>query len=373
MAAPIAFEDYRRLTNRLFEAPLRSGAWRDFLGDLAAVTGGGTFTHIIAKDTRRNLHLGDLTHGYDPDWGPPYYQHYHAINPWLLSAQEHPVGRAIYSYEMCPDPVFERSEFYADWIRPQEDAIAGGSIAIARTPTQVFKLGACIRRRDREAVEDRFVAILGILAEPLAHAWALSRRVVASQQLIGENPETDAGEVAVALVDRAGQLRFADASAEGELASGARMQLTMSGRVRFADRSVDAQLERIVAALRRGGSAWWRGTCGGAELSMTAMPDGVRGDGLSALIVGAGAPCVQIVLSRSDAPEVVGRLAARLGLTRAEAAVAMALAEGMTPREIAEARGASLNTVRNQIKAALHVCGARRQAELVSLVLRSRE
>jgi DNA-binding CsgD family transcriptional regulator len=52
--------------------------------------------------------------------------------------------------------------------------------------------------------------------------------------------------------------------------------------------------------------------------------------------------------------------------------VALALAEGLTPAEIAEARGASLHTVRNQIKAALAKSGARRQSDLVALVVRAR-
>jgi DNA-binding NarL/FixJ family response regulator len=61
-----------------------------------------------------------------------------------------------------------------------------------------------------------------------------------------------------------------------------------------------------------------------------------------------------------------------LGLTRAEAEVALALAEGLTPGEIAEAREVSLHTVRNQIKAMMWKCGVRRQAELMVVVMGAR-
>lgn len=371
MAAPIELDDYRRLTTRLFEAVLRDGAWHDFLADLSATTGGGVFTHILAKDTARNLHLGDLTHGYDPAWGPPYYQHYHAINPWLLSARAHPVGRAIYSFEMCPDEIFERSEFYADWVRPQEDAIAGGSIAIAQTPTQVFKLGACIRRRDREQVEDRFVAILNLLAEPLAHAWDLSRRIAGDGALAAAGVAPTAS-AAILLLDETGRPRFANPAAEAELASGARLRLTASGSLRLSDAGADGHLARLLAALRQGRTGWWCGACGTGEVALSALPGGVSGEGMTGLILGAGAPCLQVVLTERETPQEPVVLAARLGLTQAEAAVVLALAEGRTPTEIAEARGASPHTVRNQIKAALAKCGVRRQSDLVALALRAR-
>jgi DNA-binding CsgD family transcriptional regulator len=64
-------------------------------------------------------------------------------------------------------------------------------------------------------------------------------------------------------------------------------------------------------------------------------------------------------------PDPVQVMRDRLGLTRAEAEVALDLSQGRTPREIADARGRSLVTVRNQIKAAMARVEAGRQADLV--------
>ncbi len=55
----------------------------------------------------------------------------------------------------------------------------------------------------------------------------------------------------------------------------------------------------------------------------------------------------------------------KLGLSPAEAATVLKLADGRTPAEIAQDREISIYTVRNQIKAALSKTGSRRQAELV--------
>lgn len=51
-------------------------------------------------------------------------------------------------------------------------------------------------------------------------------------------------------------------------------------------------------------------------------------------------------------------------LTRAELEVARAVAEGLRTEAIARLRGTSVNTVRNQIKAAMEKCGVSRQLDL---------
>jgi DNA-binding CsgD family transcriptional regulator/quercetin dioxygenase-like cupin family protein len=57
------------------------------------------------------------------------------------------------------------------------------------------------------------------------------------------------------------------------------------------------------------------------------------------------------------------------GLTVAEAAVAQALVEGAAPRQIAEQRQVSLNTVRTLVARVLGKTGTHRQADLVRLLL----
>lgn len=57
------------------------------------------------------------------------------------------------------------------------------------------------------------------------------------------------------------------------------------------------------------------------------------------------------------------------GLTKAEARLTLALVNGMTVTEYAEANGTSIHTVYSQVKCVLAKTGVRRQAELVRLVL----
>ena len=82
-----------------------------------------------------------------------------------------------------------------------------------------------------------------------------------------------------------------------------------------------------------------------------------RGEACSA---GSGAP----VMSRDDVRYAV----MRLGLTRAESEVAAMMVEGMTPAQIAEARGCTAGTVKTLGHRAYRHLGVHRQADLVRLV-----
>lgn len=84
-------------------------------------------------------------------------------------------------------------------------------------------------------------------------------------------------------------------------------------------------------------------------------------------------PAAIVVLSEpgraEDSPEKL--LRELFDLTSAEARVVWALARGLSPEEHADEAGVALSTVRGQLKEAYSKTDTRRQAELVSLVLRS--
>jgi DNA-binding CsgD family transcriptional regulator len=61
-------------------------------------------------------------------------------------------------------------------------------------------------------------------------------------------------------------------------------------------------------------------------------------------------------------------LSAAFDFTPAEARVASALVEGLSPKEIAQRHGVSLNTVQTQVRSVLNKVGTNRTAELVSLL-----
>lgn len=71
------------------------------------------------------------------------------------------------------------------------------------------------------------------------------------------------------------------------------------------------------------------------------------------------------------AAEAPARLARLFGLTAAEAKLAAALCDGLCLKDIAEARGVKMTTVRTQAQRVLDKAGVSRQAELVALAARA--
>ncbi|MDZ7854999.1 MAG: helix-turn-helix transcriptional regulator [Sphaerotilus sp.] len=80
---------------------------------------------------------------------------------------------------------------------------------------------------------------------------------------------------------------------------------------------------------------------------------------------------VAVFVSDPDAmlPTLPEVLCQTYRLTRAEAQLTAALAQGLTLVEVAQQRGLSMNTVRTQLKSASAKVGVRRQADLVRVAL----
>jgi DNA-binding CsgD family transcriptional regulator len=181
------------------------------------------------------------------------------------------------------------------------------------------------------------------------------------------------GSPVVVLMDQGGRLLFANQVAEALILAGQVLRVGPTGRLALTDPGADALLQQTLgpagdpAAIRR-----LPGAAGVLRLFRLSPqnPDALR---LPPLPLGRRAAVVAVISVADAVPDgLVARLAHDLGLTAAEAQIALGLADGQTLSEIAEARRASVHTVRNQVKSALSKTGARRQADLVALVERLR-
>jgi DNA-binding CsgD family transcriptional regulator len=143
-----------------------------------------------------------------------------------------------------------------------------------------------------------------------------------------------------------------------------------------AQSELNAALARTIgegwsAKFRTGAELLARRPSGGSPLVLVATPIGADGP-----IAAVAAPirCALFVLeerlrANGFLPERLQRL---YGLTSAEADIAIEIASGAVPAEVAERRGTTAATVRTQVKTALRKTGARRQADLAALVNRLR-
>jgi DNA-binding CsgD family transcriptional regulator len=109
-------------------------------------------------------------------------------------------------------------------------------------------------------------------------------------------------------------------------------------------------------------------------------PDGPRGTGMPCYLLRlpevsesyqlGGDPAILLLVPQAapSAPEAVALLRTLYSLSRREADLATAVANGATPQDYAKKAGLEISTVRSQLKSVFQKTGTHRQTELVRLL-----
>lgn len=366
-----------RLTPLVLAAALDPCRWEDFLSELGSVAG-GVRTHLFGHDFDSGAALGTTGAGYDPSAMETYDAYYFDKNAWAEGFLNADVGVPVCSEWMCRRERLESTEFYNDWIRPQEDIVGGGGVLLFKEERRMIALGGNIRRKDVERLEGPWMDLIADLIPFIRHAFEVNRA------LAGKEVERAGAAVArnahapVFLVAPDRRLIHANAQGEALLAAGECAGVDLLGRFDLVDRTASRLLAEAIARLT-----------GAYPAAPVAFPADIRAETvcrvaqlhasgldlpLGGTVLGMPEPGVLVTLSSAATQDTVIAGLCRIHcLTRAEAQVATLLADGLTPAEIAAQRRVSVHTVRNQVKAALFKSGLRRQADLVREVERARQ
>jgi PAS domain-containing protein len=152
------------------------------------------------------------------------------------------------SAQMCPDAALRRTEFYADWVRPQEDIIAGGGSVLLRDPTRLYVLGGNIRNRDGERLQPGWTGLLNDFVPLLQQALEMNRTLAGAR--LGNyllRHQLDPDTAAVLILTAEGRPVSVDPRAATLLEAGEVLRLTPSGTAAFTDPHAESRL----TALRR--------------------------------------------------------------------------------------------------------------------------
>lgn len=178
----------------------------------------------------------------------------------------------------------------------------------------------------------------------------------------------DAVGAAAFLLNEAGRVIGLSAAAEAYLAAGAVVQLS-GGRLRLRAPADQAKLDQALAQMRaslRNGDV--------AALAPLAVSEAPLVIDLQLLprqaMAFAGAPAALAVIRPVRAEERMRALRNAYKLTEAEAAIALAVADGDELKEIAARRAVAVSTVRSQVQAIYTKLDVHRQAELAARVRR---
>ena len=364
-------EIYSRISTQVAAAGLKSKHWNDVVAEISSSFPGFKlflFSHDAVYGSRAMTSVA----GFDPDYLSSFYQYYSLVNPHAPSLGSVPAGTRLTTNEVLPDEQLFKTEYYSDWLMPQENLTGGGGVILGKTDTSSALFGANIRAADRENSETEWMRFLGHIYPAMIHAWNINRVIAAAEIDKHLPPDAKSTEAAVVLLRPDGYPGYVNDVAEKMIAEGRGLQQDFSGRVWISGSPAANQFVRRQKWQRKNasfedilsdGSKVWVAELDPATLNSVDL----------GFTFGVFTPGVLVVLSREGRQtDPKAKLQGRYRLTPAEAEIVLALGDGFSTKEIAELRGVSPNTVRHQIKQCAAKCDVHRQTELAIIATRAK-
>ncbi|MEO7223299.1 MAG: hypothetical protein ABIY37_12570 [Devosia sp.] len=376
----MTLESYDALVRQIYAAGLDQAKWGEFLASLSDTLGHACIA-LHSHDLAENANTGFLTHNYGEEYQASYRAYYAGTNPWNERVAAMPIGRAIASPAILAPELLRKTEFYNDWIRPQEDVGTGAGITLHRDRNRFLRLSANIRFRDLDTMQELLVELLDRLGKHMQLSFELSRQVAGRR--IGHPYEEALESVpgAVFLLDASGRLCHANANAEALRQSGNYVRVDRDRRVVFLDAHANLMLDRALGAIVESGARAATGLMrvSGAHPSIpldAVFAPFVTEDRLTLgplrILVDDG-PALVVTLRKPEPFDAgYARLVEAYGLTIAEIALVRHIFQDEgSVSSFAERRNVSVHTARNQMRSVMSKTGMSRQTALVALVGRT--
>jgi DNA-binding CsgD family transcriptional regulator len=362
------------LVGSVYDAVLDQRLWHG-LADKVARTFDSTSTVVKTHSAHDQVQLLEVTKNLviapkEQAWA----EHWHQNDLWVQRSIAFGMSRVITDSDLLSPSEFEKSGFYQDWNR---------HLGIYHLVGAVFPL-------DRHTV-----GVLGIHRPKQAGAYSesdrervrcflphLNRALRIRQRLCVESvvprasmDALDMLDTAVLIVDAQRCVLHINRLGETILRVGASPMRVHCGRLTFSDPRLEAELIRRVQAATRTAAGYpetppsalliYRE--GRLPMTMLVTPLSTTWDQ-----TGAAPPGAMVFIKDPEEGAPAQRTLRDLfGLTRAEAAIAAALASGHDIALISTAFRISTGTVRSHVKNILTKTGVHRQAQLVSLIART--
>ncbi len=367
-----AIEATDALVADLYRAAAGELGWGEPLAALRALCGAwGVQLHGVRRAT------GAVAFSYEVGGFPPegvlaYIREYHRIDPRAALVSRLGVSEWISCHHHFDDAYVRRSRFYQDFLIPYGGRYVSGTKVYE--DAEIVAILGIHRGRGMLPLSDDEVALGRRLGRHVCAALGLWRRQarILAEHLLG-NAVLDQLPHPVVLVDEQQRVHHANAAARRLLQGDRRLRLHQGALVPASPQG-QQQLLMALRRLRVGGERSYRADAPPADRAFVRV-GAPGGDHFLALVVsrlradetmGAFGPrdlaMVLVCDPHRRAPVDRFLAAAIFGLTPAEAAVAVAVAEGRAPAEIAAEHGVARSTIRAQLNSVFAKMGVSRQA-----------
>jgi len=289
-----------------------------------------------------------------------YLRHFALVDEWSIAHASNPNPNLALDLDKLAGPdVWQNGIVYNEWLRPMGDDTAH-CIGVYVENSRGRGSLVMHRGKSQQPFEQQTIDRLTASSRHVRRMLSIRARLEAADRTHSVLHGFAEAAGPTLLVDRALKLMNGNQAGEELLRGGALLRLA-SERV-LTSVPATPRLDRAVAA-----------ACDRAEPSAELLllhPPGSRPvPMIIAPVSFRGKSLAMLLLDQPvQTPSVQPFLAERFGLTPSEADIAQRIAEGQSTREIAEARGAALNTVKVQLKSVLMKMECRRQVEVAALV-----
>ena len=388
MSARINDETLHSLINLIYEAACDPARWPEFLrGFACAVKGRGTLIYTHNFETKDACTASDggfpnAVVDFDPAHMITLESHYNHVNVWAENEVQLKPGRPVTGSMLYPERKLPSTEFFADWLRPQDYFHALGGVVL-QDGRYAMKF-SCLRGRREGDFSAEEIGLYQRLLPHLSRAARIQHRFAFLQGLSNSSLAVlDTVPAAVILLDASARALHMNTAGISELQRADPFRLRPSGELMVrgpsrtqtdvrtiigaaldCTRRVNGRVPIVAQIARRSGEM--------LSVQALPLPRGSQG-GRPTVIRQRAAACAVVVHGVAACIPSVGLhlLQHVYGLTPAEVKVARAIAEGETISGFAERQGVSRNTVASQLKRAFDKTGLKRQSELVRWLLLS--
>lgn len=361
------------LLSSLYSTATDNDEWRRFCRRFCRHTGNPIT--MFGHDLNTGQSLGFVAGGWDEAWLQSYFDYYGHLNPWMDLNLATKAGQIGVSDHALPRAELYKTEYYNDWLRPQDNIVAGAAMTCHRTDRNFVALGSACRASEADDDLQRLVELLNFLAPHIIRTINISSTLSDGAGVSIRHLE--ASRCAILLVHRSGRIGYRNQAAE-ELLRRQNGLAVRGGNLSCADENVRNQIRNCISTISRQAydelpSPILINTANGGLGMLHAhifpdegpqdFPEAIWSDPVSGALVATDHGGL-----REDCS--VRQIVRAFGCSPAEARLAEAVAGGETLPEYGERIGLSRNTVRNQMQALLQKTDTHSQIEFASLVAR---
>jgi DNA-binding CsgD family transcriptional regulator len=376
---PPSAETVSSLLGLLYESAASPEHWPGFLRAVSQLARSSTSYFVLVAPGQ--LPDFSLNYGFDPAWQSAYIEHFHRhdvlLKRFIAAKQVH--GQWIGTGpSVIPNPEFERTVFYNDFVRPQGQ-FHHCAVALGELDGQI-EGGMGMQRGPRDAPFGKdTVALLSLLAPHLRRALNTHRALSQARSQNAELRHTveALGQGLISIGSRGQVIRMSPA-AQSILDERDGIELER-GFLRTSAPGLQNRLDAMVAgAVATGagrGARYARYTTAAPELIPRQPPRRPLQMAITPFqsrnVLVDDRPAALVFLSDPEARPASRAeiLRALYRLTPAECRLADLLAQGCDTASSAGQLAMTVETARFHIKSIFRKTGARRQSELVRLIL----